>query len=56
MDNRRRSTPSRLTFTAVALFAVVSFTGLIDLPAAGKTVRPPEVESPIERGGSDLSG
>jgi len=55
MDIRWRSTPSRLTFAALALLAVVGFTGLIDRATAGTVILPPEVESPIERGGSDLS-
>lgn len=55
METRGRSTPRRFTLAAFALFAVVGFTRLIDGPAAGATIRPTEVDSPIERGGSDLS-
>jgi hypothetical protein len=55
MDTRRRSTPGRFTLAAIALFAAVSVTGLMDRPAASNTIRPSEVESPIELTSSDLS-
>jgi hypothetical protein len=54
MDTLRRSTPSRLAFAALALLAVASFTGFTDSPVVGTSIRPPEVDSPIERGGLEL--
>jgi hypothetical protein len=55
MDTRRRSTPGRFILAAIALFAMVCSTGLMDRPAPSNTIRPSEVESPIELAGSDLS-
>ena len=55
MDTLRRSTPRRLAFAALALLAVAGFTGLTDWPVVGTSIRPPEVDSPIERGGLEPS-
>ena len=55
MNTQWRSIPRRVTLAAFALLAVASFTGLIGPPAAGAISGPTEVESPIQRGGTDLS-
>jgi hypothetical protein len=55
MEIRRRSTPNPLTFAALSLLAVATFTDLIHRPVAGTIIQPPEVDSPIQRGRPDLN-
>ena len=54
MDTQWRSIPRRVTVVALVMLAVAGFTTLLAPPAAAATIRPTEVESPIERGGADL--
>jgi hypothetical protein len=55
MGTKWRPIPARMTLAALTLLAVASFMGPLAPPAAGAIIGPTEVESPIQRGGADLS-
>lgn len=55
MGTEWRPIPARMTMAALTLLAVASFMGPLAPPVAGAIIGPTEVESPIQRGGADLS-